>query len=117
MRRNSITPSRAFLTMGELVFTTGGCAFGSGAQVAHLHRAGGGGLRRAAHDLDKAHPAVAGDRQPLVVAEARDLDPRDLGRLDQRHGRIDLDLLPVDDDLPHVSHLSRFPSHTRPGGP
>jgi hypothetical protein len=49
-------------------------ALGPGAQVAHLHRAGGGGFRRAAHDLDKAHPAVAGDGQAFVVAEARDLD-------------------------------------------
>jgi hypothetical protein len=69
-------------------------AFRAGAQVAHLHRAGGGGFRRAAHHLDKAHPAIAGDGQPLVVAEARDLDPRLLAGLDQGHRPVDLDFLP-----------------------
>ena len=30
MRRNSITPSRAFFTIGDLVLTTGGCPSGPG---------------------------------------------------------------------------------------
>src|SRR5579864_7262082 len=32
MSRNSITPSRAFLTMGDFVFTAGGSPFGPGQQ-------------------------------------------------------------------------------------
>src|SRR5579864_4178402 len=32
MRRNSITPSRAFFTIGDLVLTTGGSPFGPGRQ-------------------------------------------------------------------------------------
>ena len=48
----------------------------AGAQVAHAHGAGGLRLRRAALHLDQAHAAIAGDRQPLVVAEARDFGAR-----------------------------------------
>ena len=79
----------------------------AGPQVPDLHRAGGGGLGRAAHDLDKAHPAVARDRQPFVIAETRDLDSRLLTSLDQRQVRIDLDLGIVDDDLSQIRHVSR----------
>ena len=74
-------------------------------QILHLHRAGGGRLRRAADDLDQAHAAVAGDRQALVIAEARNLDPRLLGRLDQGQGGVALDLDAVDDDLAKVGHF------------
>ena len=57
-------------------------------------------LRRALH-LDQAHAAIAGDRQPLVEAEARDLGARRLAGLEQRVLRRDLDLDAVDDDLGH----------------
>ena len=84
--------------MGELVLTCGRLAFRPGAQIAHLHMARGGRLRRPADDLDQAHAAVAGDRQALVIAEARDLDPRLLAGLDQSQRRLALDLDAVDDD-------------------
>ena len=55
-------------------------------------------------DLDEAHAAVAGDRQALVVAEARDLGAGLLARLQQRRAVLDLDRLAVDDDwLGHAS--------------
>ena len=59
------------------------------------------GLGRPGRDFDQAHPAIAGDRQPLVIAEARDLLARKLARL--KHGRAlrDLDLDAVDGDLRH----------------
>ena len=115
MSRNSITPSRAFLTIGDLVLTCGGCALRPRPQVLHLHRAGRGRLRRPADHLDEAHPAVAGDRQPLVVAEPRDLDPGLLAGLQQRQPRIDLDLDVVDDEFAQIAHgrfLSRSAGHS-----
>lgn len=39
------------------------------------HGAGGDGLRRLLH-LHQAHAAVAGDGEPVMVAEARDLRKR-----------------------------------------
>jgi hypothetical protein len=70
--------------------------------AADMHRAGGGRLRRAADHFDQAHPTIAGDGQPFVVAEPRHLDPGLFAGLDQRQARIDLDLLVVDDDLAKV---------------
>ena len=86
------------------------------ARLLHHRRVGAdrlavGGRQRAARlrlgrprrDLDQAHAAVAGDRQPLVIAEARDLLARKLARL--QHGRAlrDFDLDAVDGDLRHQS--------------
>src|SRR5690606_1624297 len=65
-------------------------------QVTDAHRAGGDRLRDAG-DLDEAHPAIAGDRQALVVAEARDLGARLLARLQQRRAVLYLDRQTVDD--------------------
>ena len=62
--------------------------------VGDRHRAGRHRLRRFL-DLDQAHPAVAGDHQPLVIAEMRHLDPGLLTGLQDRRARCDLDLLPV----------------------
>src|SRR5690606_4249101 len=73
-------------------------------QVLDLHGAGGGGLRRPAHDLDEAHPAVAGNGEPFMVAEARNLHPGLFAGLDERQVRIDLDFYVVDDDLAEVGH-------------
>ena len=69
-------------------------------QVLHAHRAGRLRLRHA-DDLDQAHAAVAGDRQPLVEAEARNLGARGFARLEQRVLRRHLDLASVDDELGH----------------
>ena len=74
-------------------------AFGARTQVAHLHGAGGCRLRRPAHNLDKAHPAVAGDRQPLVIAKAWNLHPGLFTGLDQGHRALYFDFRVVDDDL------------------
>src|SRR5690606_2754615 len=74
---------------------------GAGAQVAHAHGAGGLRLRRPALHLDQAHAAIAGNRQPLVEAEARHFRPRLLRRLQQRVVVGYFDLFPVDLDLSH----------------
>src|SRR5262249_47539265 len=55
-------------------------AFGTRTAIAHAPGAARDRLRAALH-LDQAHPAIAGDRQPLVVAEARNLRSRLLARL------------------------------------
>ena len=68
--------------------------------VAHRHRAGGDRLRRLLH-LDQAHAAIAGDRQALVIAEARDFGAGQLAGLQHRDARRDLDLLAVDGQLGH----------------
>jgi hypothetical protein len=51
--------------------------------------------------LDEAHPAIAGDRQPLVEAEARDLRARLLAGLEERELGRDIDLDAIDDELGH----------------
>src|SRR6185437_14423683 len=56
---------------------------------------------RPALDLDETHPAIAGDRQPFVIAEARNLGARGLARLQQRVLRGNIDLFAVDDELGH----------------
>jgi hypothetical protein len=85
-------------------FTRGADHLAVGADLLAL-----GGRQRAARlrlgrpglHLDQAHPAVAGDAQPLVVAEARDLLTGQLARL--QHGRAvgDFDLDAIDFDLGH----------------
>ena len=74
------------------------------AHVLDLHGAGGGGLGRAADHLDQTHAAVAGDAEPLVIAEARDLDARHLAGLQQREVGIDLDHHAVDGDGTQIAH-------------
>ena len=63
-------------------------------------------LGRPGSNLDQAHAAIAGDRQPLVVAEARDLLAGKLARL--QHGRAlrDLELDAVDGDFRHYLAVS-----------
>src|SRR5262249_16667833 len=56
-----------------------------------------------AFQLDQAHAAVAGNREALMEAEARDLRARGLARLQQRVVRRDVDLFAVDDELGHVN--------------
>ena len=56
-----------------------------------------------ARHLDQAHAAIAGDRQPLVEAEARDFRARGLAGLQQRVLRRDVDLFAVDDELGHAA--------------
>ena len=97
MRRNSITPSRAFFTIGDLVLTIRRLAVRARTAIAHRPGAGSHRLRRA-FQLDEAHAAIAGDRQPLVEAEARDFRARHLGGLEQRVFRRDVDLDAIDDD-------------------
>ena len=107
MSRNSITPSRAVLTSGLLVMTSRGAPslLGGRSLTPMAHEAIGLGMP--CH-LDEAHAAVAGDRQALVVAEARDLGAGLLARLHQRGAVLDLDRLAVDDDwLGHRAPLDQ----------
>ncbi len=82
-------------------------ALGAGPAIAHAPGAACDRLRAALH-LDQAHPAIAGDRQPLVVAEARNLGARRLARLQQRVLGRHIDLFAIDDDLGHF----RYPAAT-----
>ncbi len=86
-----------------------GLALGTGAQIAHLHGAGGDGLGRPAHHLDQTHAAIAGDRQAFMIAEPGDFHPGRLAGLDQGHGPVHLDLGAVDVDLLQVRHGSSRP--------
>ena len=90
MSRNSITPSRAFFTIGERVLMTFGLPSLLGGRSLTPMAQEAIGLGMPGH-LDQAHAAVAGDRQALVVAEARDLDAGLLAGLDQRDAVLDLD--------------------------
>ena len=74
----------------------------AGAQVFDRHGARGRRLGRSAFHLDEAHPAVAGNRQPLVEAEARDLGAGRLASLKKRVFGGNVDFLAVDDDLAHA---------------
>src|SRR5262249_27627952 len=58
--------------------------------------AGGGGLGRTGPHFYEAHAAVAGDRQPLVVAEARKLLAGQFADLEDVHPLLELDLDTVD---------------------
>ena len=93
MSRNSITPSRAFLTIARVGADR--LAVGGGQRAARLR------LGRPRRDLDQAHAAIAGDAEPLVIAEARDFLAGQLARL--QHGRAlrNLDLDAVDGDFRH----------------
>ena len=51
--------------------------------------------------LDQAHPAIAGDGEPLVIAEARNLLARQLAGLEHRRALRHFDLDTVDFDLGH----------------
>src|SRR5262249_8679979 len=64
--------------------------------VAHAPRAGSDRLGRAL-ELDQAHAAIAGDREPFMEAEARDFRARGLAGLEQRVLRRNVDFLAVDD--------------------
>src|SRR4051812_46137811 len=69
--------------------------------VGHRHGAARLRLGRAGLHLDKAHAAVAGDRQALVGAEARDLDAGHLAGLQDRDAGRHLVFLTVDLDYGH----------------
>ena len=73
-------------------------------QIIDDHRARGDGLGAALHH-DKAHAAVASDRQALMIAEARDLGAGLLAGMHQRGPVLDLDRPAVDDQL-----LGHWPS-------
>jgi hypothetical protein len=64
-------------------------------------RAAGLGLGRPGLHLDQAHPAIAGDGQPLVIAEARDLLAGKLAGLEHRRALRHFDLDTVDLDHRH----------------
>jgi len=70
--------------------------------ILDAHSARGLRLWRPAFDLDQAHAAIAGDRQPLMVAEARNFCARGLGRLHQRKIVGDVDELAVNLDIGHL---------------
>ena len=105
MSRNSITPSRAFLTIAVSVRIVWPSAAGSAQLACGL---GGPGATSTRHM--RQLPAML---QPLVIAEARDFLPRKLARL--QHGRAlrDLELDAVDGDLRHCTILASLPLRAR----
>ena len=50
-------------------------------------------------NLDEAHAAVSGDGEALVEAEARDVDPRRLDRLQDARAALDLHRVAVNDNF------------------
>ena len=76
--------------------------------VGDRHGAAGDRLRRLLL-LHQAHAAVAGDRQALVIAEARDLLARHLAGLQHGDAGRHFDLDPVDGHLRHGFALTRLP--------
>ena len=94
MSRNSITPSRAFLTIAVSVRIVWPSAAGRAQLACGL---GGPGATY------QAHAAIACDAEPLVVAKARDFLPRQLARLEHGGALRNLDLKAVDGDLRHGS--------------
>jgi hypothetical protein len=76
-------------------------ALRSGPAIAHAPSAARHRLRGASK-LDQAHPAIARDRQPLLIAEARNLGARGFARLKQRVLRRYVDLFAVDNELGHL---------------
>ena len=109
-------PFAGLFDHGRVGFHDRRLALRTGAQVAHLHGAGGGGLGRPADDFHKTHPAVTGDRQTLVVTEARHLDANLLAGLNERHRPFDFDFFTVDDDLADIAHKLTLPSVTNRSG-
>ena len=87
----------------------GGVPSRPGLKIVDAHGAGGDRLRHA-RDLDQAHAAIAGDRQALVIAEARDLDAGETAGLDQRDAVRHVVLFVIDDELRHASSPSS-PEH------
>src|SRR5262249_29262662 len=85
----------------------GGLAVGAGPEVADAHGAARLRLWRTALYLDQAHAAIAGDRQPLMEAEARDLRARGLAYLEERVLRRYVDLDAVDFDFGHALSVPR----------
>ena len=72
--------------------------------VADRHRTGRDGLGRALH-LDQAHAAIAGDRQALVIAEARNLHAGLLAGLENGDPVLHLDLA-VDRQCCHCAYAT-----------
>ena len=100
MRRNSITPSRAFLTIGLSVRMI--CPSVAGKRTARLR------LGRPGRNLDQAHAAIARDAQPLMIAKARDFLARKLARLQDGSACGDFDFEAVYGDFRHGSVFLSF---------
>jgi hypothetical protein len=76
--------------MGERVRTSGGSPLGPGRQS-----------RTPQAQFDQAHAAIAGDRQPFVIAKARNFRAGGLAGLEQRVLQRNVDFLVVDDQFGH----------------
>ena len=74
------------------------------AQIADLHRAGGGWLWRAAHNFDQTHAAVASNCKAFVVTETGDFDARHFAGLNEGHRPINFDLGSINDDFFQIRH-------------
>jgi len=87
---------------------------GTGVDLHAVHDRGGAGRQRLGCLLDfhHAHAAVGGDRQFLVVAEARNRDAVGVGDLDDHGALACLEGFAVDLDVEHVpGHAVRLGAH------
>ena len=98
-------PFAGFFHHRRIGFDNWQLPFWAGAQIADLHRARGGRLRRTTHNFHQTHPAIASDGQTLMITKPRHLNPDLLTGLDQRHRAVYFDFLIVDDDFTQVRHI------------
>lgn len=80
------------------------------------HGAGSDGLRRLLN-LNKAHTAITGDRQPAVIAESRDVNAGDLTGLQHSKSLGDFDGVSIDEDLDGIFGIREVdtgPAHRGP---
>ena len=95
-------PFTGLLHHGGFGENDGRLAVRAGTQIPNRDGTGSGRFRRAAFHFDKTHPAIAGDRQPLMKAKAWNLSARLLARLEQRVFRRDVDFDTVHDEFAHA---------------
>jgi hypothetical protein len=76
---------------------------GVGEDLHSLHGGHGTGRHRfgGLEDFHQAHPTVSSDRESLVVAESRDLDPQALTGLKDSGSPLDVDVHAVDNNFDH----------------
>ena len=104
MSRNSITPSRAFLTIGDFVDMTGGWPSGRLAEIPHSP----GDRTRRSWDRPSPQPGTCGNCRRSTAARgsrSAEFGARRLARLEKRVLGGDVELVAVDDELGHRSVL------------
>ncbi len=84
--------------------------FWTGAQIAHLHGAGGRRFGRPPDNFDQTHAAIPRDGQTFVITKTRDFHACFFTCLNKGHCPFNFDLIVVDDDFAQVGHGVILPS-------